>query len=121
MLVVYSGNFGEVFVLCTKLLHVFSASIAKELRRSRGIRYASGLLHHFVSCHRRVGSVVEVILQTTRTHLLETNDKYTVSGTVRDSLSAHMQTGRASAAVVVYVVYRDLTHTELVEDRLPTC
>lgn len=116
--VVDAGNLGEVIESSAKLLHVFTASIAKHLGGARSSLEASGLSHHGDGRANGVLAVVEEALERARHHLLEADNHDTVGSARGDEGAAHGEAGRAGRAVVVDVVEGDLGHAELVEDAL---
>lgn len=97
---------------------MFSTRIAKHLCCTRRICDSPRLLHDQAARPSRVRSVLEEGLQASGEHLLESNDQHTVRSTMRNHIPAHVETGRASRAVVVDVVYWDTGHAELIEDAL---
>lgn len=120
MLVVDAGDFCKVLRFRAVFLHVFTPSVAEELRRTGRVRYPSGRFQHGVRGAGRVFAVVEVGLEAAGRHLLESDDEDAVGGAVRDGLAGHVETGAPCRAVVVDVVDGDLGHAELVEDSLAT-
>jgi hypothetical protein len=103
------------------LLHVFPTSVTKQLGSAGRVGDTPRLLHHQVGRACWVRSVLEEGLQATWEHLLEANNQHAVGGTMRNHVSSHVESSRASRAVVVDVVYGDTGHTELVEDALTAC
>jgi len=137
VLVVDARDLGEVFVFgsvpvgcqsvnaVTKtwsvdvLLHIFPASVSKHLCCSWSIRDTTSCLHHLSAGTSWVGSILEVALQTSWIHLLETNNHYTVSASVANDIAGEVQACRASRAVIINIIDWDLGHAELVEHSLP--
>lgn len=102
------------------LLHIFSSSISKHLRRTRCIRNTSRDSHHLTASSSRITSVIPEALQGTRHHLLKSNNEDTICASVRDNITSQVQTSGTSTAVVVNVVNWDLGHSELVKHSLAT-
>lgn len=95
--------------------HILSSGVPKHLRRPRSIGHSSCFLHHLNRRPSRVRPILEETLQAPGEHLLEADDHDTVSSSVRDGLSSHMQPRGPSRAIVVDVIDRNLGHAELVE------
>ena len=97
---------------------MLASCVAEQLGGTRRICDSPCLLHDQVGGSSRICAVLEECLQTSREHLLETNDQHTVRSTVGNHVAAHVQPRRARGAVVVDVVDGDARHAELVEDAL---
>ena len=100
---------------------MLASCVAEQLGGTRRICDSPCLLHDQVGGSSRICAVLEECLQTSREHLLETNNQHTVRSTVGNHVAAHVQTGGASGAVIVDVVDGDAGHAELVEDALAAC
>ena len=118
MFMVLVSNLGKVFRLGSIFLHVFPASIAKQLRSdgsSLQVPHTHHGLHHGLDW---VGAVAKYRGQTTLLHLLKAQGHDTVGEAASHQLLGQVEGRAAGGAVVVDIVDGDASHAQGVESSL---
>ena len=115
---VLSSNFSEVALLSSVFLHVFFASVTKELSGHWCWCETSLFNHSFGMFTQRWSSVVVFGWERTALHFFETESQGAVSNASLNKLNCLHEGGRPSRTVVVDVVDWDSSKTDFVDGPL---